>query len=144
MLLAGEHSERVDGAVFIASAAPFAEHVARVGTPFDARLERYEGWDKYNLHYWRENYRDFLEFFFGRVFTEPHSTKQIEDCVGWGLETSPDILALTSLGRQLGDDVERFEQLCRQVACPVLVIHGTDDAVRPLAAGEHLAASTGG
>ena len=24
-----------------------------------------------------------------RVFTEPHSTKQIEDAVGWGLETTP-------------------------------------------------------
>ena len=29
----------------------------------------------------------FLEFFFAQMFTEPHSTKQIEDCVGWGLET---------------------------------------------------------
>ena len=28
-----------------------------------------------------------------QVFTEPHSTKQIEDCVGWGLETTPETLA---------------------------------------------------
>ena len=32
-----------------------------------------------------EQYRDFLEFFFGQMFNEPHSTKQIEDAVGWGL-----------------------------------------------------------
>ena len=31
----------------------------------------------------------FLDFFFSEAFTEPHSTKQIEDAVGWGLETSP-------------------------------------------------------
>ena len=30
-------------------------------------------------------------------FTEPHSTKQIEDCVGWGLETTPETLADTRL-----------------------------------------------
>ena len=31
----------------------------------------------------------FLEFFFSKCFGEPHSTKQIEDCIGWALETSP-------------------------------------------------------
>ena len=89
VLLAAEHPERVAAAVFIAPAAPFAQHAARVSTPFDEQLVSYEGWAKYNRHYWLEDYRDFLEFFFGQVFTEPHSTKQIEDCVGWGLETTP-------------------------------------------------------
>ena len=53
MLLAAEHPERVAGAVFIAPGAPFAQHLARVGTPFDQPLERYDGWAKYNLHHWR-------------------------------------------------------------------------------------------
>ena len=30
------------------------------------------------------------------MFTEPHSTKQIEDCVGWALETDPETLADTT------------------------------------------------
>jgi hypothetical protein len=30
-----------------------------------------------------------------RMFTEPHSTKPIEDAVGWGLETTAETLALT-------------------------------------------------
>ena len=98
VLLAAEHPERVDGAVFIAPASPFGQHLARVRTPFDEPLESYEGWAKYNRHYWLEDYRDFLEFFFGQVFTEPHSTKQIEDCVGWGLETTGETLALTYRG----------------------------------------------
>ena len=43
----------------------------------------------------------FLEFFFSQVFTEPHSTKPIEDCVGWGLETTGETLALTHLAPEL-------------------------------------------
>jgi pimeloyl-ACP methyl ester carboxylesterase/predicted glycosyltransferase len=143
VLLAAEHPERVEGAVFIGAAAPFGQHLARVTTPFDEPLESYEGWAKYNRHYWLENYRDFLEFFFARVFTEPHSTKQIEDCVGWGLDTSPETLALTVEGRELHDR-EAFADLCRRISCPVLVIHGTDDAVRPAVVGEELADVTGG
>jgi pimeloyl-ACP methyl ester carboxylesterase/predicted glycosyltransferase len=142
-LLAAEHPDRVAGAVFIAPAAPFGMHLARVRTPFDEPLESYVGWEKYNRHYWLENYRDFLAFFFSQVFTEPHSTKQVEDCVGWGLETTPETLALTYLGRQLNDR-DKFADLCHRVACPVLVIHGTDDAVRPFVAGAEVAQEMGG
>ncbi len=142
-LVAAEHPDRVAGAVFIAGAAPFAQHAVRVTTPFDEPLESYEGWAKYNRHYWLENYRDFLEFFFGQVFTEPHSTKQIEDCVGWGLETTGETLALTDLGREL-HDAEEFRGLCRRIEWPVLVLHGTEDAVRPFEVGEELARVTGG
>jgi pimeloyl-ACP methyl ester carboxylesterase/predicted glycosyltransferase len=142
-LLAAEHPERVEGAAFIGPAAPFAQHLARTSQPFGEPQESYDGWGKYNRHYWLENYRDFLEFFFNKVFTEPHSTKQIEDCVGWGLETTPETLALTYLGRQLHDRDE-FARLCRRISCPVLVIHGTDDAVRPPVVGEELADVTGG
>jgi pimeloyl-ACP methyl ester carboxylesterase/predicted glycosyltransferase len=142
-LLAAEHPERVAGAVFIASAAPFGQHLARMQQPFDEPRESYEGWEKYNRHYWLEDYRGFLEFFFGQVFTEPHSTKQIEDCVGWGLETSPETLALTYTGRVLNDRDE-FTRMCERIACPVLVLHGTEDAIRPFAAGAHLAEVTGG
>jgi pimeloyl-ACP methyl ester carboxylesterase/predicted glycosyltransferase len=143
MLLAAEHPERVEGAVFIAPAAPFGMHRARVQTPFDEPLDSYEGWAKYNKHHWLEDYRDFLEFFFSQVFTEPHSTKQIEDCVGWGLETTGETLALTYEGRVLKDPDE-FAALCHRVSCPVLVIHGTDDAVRLVTTGEAVAKETGG
>jgi pimeloyl-ACP methyl ester carboxylesterase/predicted glycosyltransferase len=142
-LLAAEHPERVEGVAFIAAAAPFAQHAVRTTTPFDEPMESYEGWDKYNRHYWLEHYRDFLQFFFGQVFTEAHSTKQIEDCVGWGMETDGATLALTYLGREL-HDAEAFREICRRITCPVLVIHGSDDAVRPFIVGEELARVTGG
>jgi pimeloyl-ACP methyl ester carboxylesterase len=143
VLLAAEHPERVAGAAFIAPAAPFATHLARTTAPFDEPRDSYEGWDQYNRHFWLEHYRDFLEFFFGQVFTEPHSTKQFEDCVGWGLETDPETLARTYLGREL-NDADEFAALCGRIECPVLVLHGTDDAVRPIVAGERLARETGG
>ena len=34
-----------------------------------------EGWAKYNAAYWRRDYDGFLEFFFGQLLREPHSTK---------------------------------------------------------------------
>ena len=142
-VLAAEHAERVSAAVFIAPAAPFGQALARVTTPFNEPLESYEGWSKYNRHYWLNSYQDFLEFFFSKVFTEPHSTKQTEDCVGWGLDTTPETLALTVLGRKLNDPDE-FAALCRRIACPVVVIHGTEDEVRPFFVGEKMAEVTGG
>ena len=96
ILLAAQHPERVAGIVAIGPAAPFAQHTARVKHSFDEPLETTEGWAKWNRLYWLEHYREFLEFFFGEAFSEPHSTKQIEDCVGWGLDTTPETLALTS------------------------------------------------
>ena len=142
MLLAAERPERVTGVVAIAPAAPLAEHAARVAFSFDERLDTDAGWAKYNRFYWLEHYREFLEFFFGQVFTEPHSTKQIEDCVGWALETTPETLALTHGGRVQRRD--EFLALCDQVQCPVLVLHGDRDEIRPLAAGERMAEATGG
>ena len=74
-------------------------------------------------------YGGFLEFFFGQVFTEPHSTKQIEDCVGWGLETTPETLIAIQEAAQLRRGGRRGE-LARRVTCPVLVLHGTEDQIR--------------
>ncbi len=46
-----------------------------------------EHWAKYDASYRQGHPKDFLWFFFGRCFPEPHSTKQVEDCVGWWLDT---------------------------------------------------------
>ena len=51
-----------------------------------------EGWAKYNATSGGATGRGFAEWFSGDAFTEPHSTKQIEDAVGWGLETDPETL----------------------------------------------------
>ena len=64
-------------------------HPEREVHAFDDELDTEQGWAKYNSHFWARNYPEFLEFFFAQCLTEPHSTKQIEDCIGWALETVP-------------------------------------------------------
>jgi pimeloyl-ACP methyl ester carboxylesterase len=143
-VLAAEHSERVAGAVFIGPALWLGSpHPERAVHSFTEPLDTDEGWAKENVHYWARDYRGYLEFFFGRCFTEPHSTKQIEDCVGWALETTPETLADTKQALHRGDP-DTWRDVYGRIRCPVLVIHGTDDALRPHASGAALAEVTGG
>jgi len=143
LVLAAEHPERVESAVFVGPALPLAPgHPEREVYPFDEVLDTDEGWAKYNGDYWLRDHRGFLEFFFSQCFTEPHSTKQIEDCVGWGLETTPETLIAKEEAPYLDEETTRA--LCRRVRCPVLVVHGDEDAIRPHAAGAELAREAGG
>ena len=57
-----------------------------------------------------------------KMFTEPHSTKPIEDAVGWGLET--DARDARSPRVRRASTPEEARELARRVRCPVLVIHG--------------------
>jgi pimeloyl-ACP methyl ester carboxylesterase len=145
LLLADDHPERVLGLAFIAPAVrlvpdhPMRGRYARL---FDQELDTDEGWAKMNAPYWRRDFGGFLEFFFANAFTEPHSTKQLEDAVGWGLETDAETLIATAVADGLDEQATR--EIGGRIRCPVLVIHGVDDAIRPFAAGEELAAVTGG
>ena len=49
-----------------------------------------------NAVHWREDYPEFAEWFISRCFPEPHSTKAIEDGVGWALDTDPETLIATA------------------------------------------------
>jgi pimeloyl-ACP methyl ester carboxylesterase len=142
-ILAAEHPERVAGAVFMGSGLPLAPHHAeRTVYLFNERLDTDDGWAKYNQWYWLENYERFLEFFFSKFFSEPHSTKPFEDCVGWGLETTPETLVATRLAPAV--DEARARELCARIRCPVLVIHGDKDALQPIGRAVALAEATGG
>jgi pimeloyl-ACP methyl ester carboxylesterase/predicted glycosyltransferase len=145
IMLAAEHPERVRSLVCIGPAVPLAPgHAERaIVSAFEERLDTEEGWAKYNRHYWEHDYEGFLRFFFEQMFNEPHSTKQIEDCIGWALETDADTLADTTSALHLCR-LERFEDLCARVRCPTLVIHGDRDLIRPHAQGAALAEVTGG
>ena len=143
--LAAAHPERVDGIAFIAPALPLGSTMprGREADIFSERRDSYEGWEKWNRHYWLEHYEDFLEFFFSQAFTEPHSTKQREDAVGWGLETDAETLVATQLAQRFASE-DQVRELTDRITCPVLVIHGTDDAIRPHDVGAALAELTGG
>jgi pimeloyl-ACP methyl ester carboxylesterase/predicted glycosyltransferase len=144
LILAAEHPDRVLGAAFIGPSFPGG------GVPlqerwmydFEEEYETDEGWAKFNKHYWLRDYRGFVEFFMSRMFTEPHSTKQIEDTVGWALETTAETLISSVLGGSL--EAEEARSLAERVRCPVLVVHGENDAIVSVTRGTAMAEQTGG
>jgi pimeloyl-ACP methyl ester carboxylesterase/predicted glycosyltransferase len=143
MQCAADHADRVDGVVAICPAVPLSPPLPeRMSHPFDGPPGDTEGWAKYNSWYWQHDYRGFLEFFFGKMFEEPHSTKQIEDCIGWGLETTPAVLIDATQGMDSGG--ETFESVCARVTAPVLAVQGDEDRIRNPAGAAALAALTGG
>jgi len=99
-------------------------------------------WAKWNRQYWLDHYEDFTTFFFGQVFSEPRSTKGIEDSVGWASETTPEVL-LAEAGAAPPTRAH-IEDWCGRLRCPVLHVHGSDDRVVALRISEELAELTGG
>ena len=95
-------------------------------------------WAKYNLEYWRKHHEDFLWFFFGQAFNEPHSTKPIEDAVAWGLETTGEVLVAHHSPGAYPDEAT-VRHWCGQVSAPALVMHGDIDQISPFARGRLLA-----
>ena len=147
-MLAARYPDRVLGAVMAGSSSPLGELLPeRTVHSFDDPLEIEEGWAKSNRHYWRKDYRGFLEFFYSKVFTEPHSTKQIEDGISWGLETTPEVLIATHDSHDFSERLKerRDEALAfyRSIRCPLLIIHGDQDAVVSYTRGVAIAEATG-
>jgi pimeloyl-ACP methyl ester carboxylesterase/predicted glycosyltransferase len=142
LLLAAEHPERVEAAVFVGPAYPGGGEPldARTGYEWEDELDTDEGWAKYNKHYWLRDYEGFVRFFMSQMFTERHSTKPIEDAVGWALETTGETLVLTYGGLE----PDEARELAGRVTCPVLVIHGDQDAIASATRGIGLAEHTRG
>jgi pimeloyl-ACP methyl ester carboxylesterase/predicted glycosyltransferase len=143
-VLAADHPERVDAMVCIAPAVALAAgHPERSVYSFEDPLDTEEEWAKFNRHYWCRDFPAFLEWFMAKSVNEPHSTKQIEDAVGWALASSPESLVDANRGMDIprGED---FRTVCARVRCPTLIIHGDRDLIRPLRQGAALAEATGG
>ena len=143
--IALDQPERIHGVVCIGPATGLIPATdERTRWAWNERHETTDGWASYNRHRWLEGgYESFLQYFFEKMFCEPHSTKQIEDGVGWGRQIAPERLV----------DTEAARQACRSPAlgrklpglqCPVLVVHGDQDHIRPHDEGVRLAELTGG
>jgi len=131
-VLAAHHSERVKAAILVGT-------VASIGPPnfsylsnqhFDAKQERFEGWNRFNREYWMTNYPDFAEHFIRHVHTEPHSTRQIEDGIEWAGDTTGPVLAKTVEARTIPPAFDVSEAMYRKIRCPVLIIHGDSDPLQ--------------
>jgi pimeloyl-ACP methyl ester carboxylesterase/predicted glycosyltransferase len=143
-LLAALHPDRVLGLACVNPLVPLAPPLPGRRHSFTERLDTTQGWAKFNQHFWRAHYPEFARFFVEQAFTEPHSSKPIEDAVGWALETDPETLILTVTATSPLQDAAHFRALCQQIACPTVVLVGGDDAVTAPAQGQALAAVTGG
>jgi pimeloyl-ACP methyl ester carboxylesterase/predicted glycosyltransferase len=142
LLLCVDNPDRIRGAVFMAPALPLTPPIpARTGHSFDAELPEYEGWAKANRHYWERDYRGYVDFFMAESFSEPHSTKQIEDAVGWAMESEPATLAHTIDAPGLGES--EIHDLLARISCPLLVTQGDADRLVPADRSAAFAAATG-
>ena len=145
-----EFPDRVAGVISMAPTIPHLTAPAPGRTPapgeddpFRAVRTEYHGWQKFNAHYWRAAWPEFLRFFIGQAAAESHSSKVIEDAIGWGLETDPDVAVIAEEAPPDGADRAEVEALISRVRCPMLVIHGDRDNVIPVQRGRRLAELTG-
>jgi pimeloyl-ACP methyl ester carboxylesterase len=144
------HPDRITGAVFVAPSLHWEDEVA---SPLVRRFEEPVvtdvGWGRYNAQYWRRDLRGFAEFYFGEVFAEPHSTKLIDDAVGWMLASDPETLIAVERAPRLactaGGPISEPDaaELANLVRCPSLVVHGDDDRVIGVGASAFLADALG-
>ena len=143
-VLAAYHPERVKAAVLVGTSASIGpNHPDTTIENFLVKRESDDGWAKFNRDYWRESYPDFAAFFVRNIFSEPHSTKQIEDAVGWACETTGEVLARTVEARPIMPAFDISEAMYRRIRCPVLMIHGDDDQIQPYARAQAVASVTG-
>lgn len=143
VVFAAQHPERVLGLAFVCPAAPMGDPGRSKYVRFEEQLADDDGWAKENIHFWRRDFRAYLEHFFGQAFFEPHSTKQIDDGVAWGLDTDPETLAATKRS-PTSVDLETFTQMCAAIRAPALVIQGTEDRICDVTQGAGLAAAIPG
>ncbi len=142
---------RVLGTAFLGPAFPYTP--SHLKLLFDSRLRSrfdllppmpaYRWWGRVHPEHWRRDYPEFAEWFVSRCFSEPHSSKGIEDCLGWALETDPETLIATVTGRTINDRAT-LRDLARGLEGPVLVVSGSRDKITPPRDARALARLAGG
>jgi pimeloyl-ACP methyl ester carboxylesterase/predicted glycosyltransferase len=142
-LLAAYHPDRVKAVILAGTAALVGPGYSYMSPQhFLSKQDNFDGWNKYNRDYWLINYPDFAEHFVSNIFSEPHSTKQIEDGIEWAGDTTGAVLAKTVEARMIPPSVDIGEAMYRRVRCPTLIIHGDDDQIQPIARAKIVAELT--
>jgi predicted glycosyltransferase len=135
LVCAALHPDRVQGVVAVAPSVkdrtpPLdlrAESIAR----FHDELPAYDGWFRSNRHYWQTDWPDYVRFFFEQMCCEPHSSKVLEDVIGYANQTTAEVMLAGKDAQSYPDTVEEAEELLRSISCPVLVVSGTEDRCQP-------------
>jgi len=141
--VAADHPDRVDAVVSTCGWSPIVPPYPHRAAAYAADPpEQPEGWQKYNAAYWVRNYADFANFFFGKVHSEPHSTKQHEDAVSWALEGDGEMLKMTQDARD--GTIAINEAMYARVRSPSMIVYGDSDEVTPPETSICIARLTGG
>ncbi len=156
-----EHPERSRAIILIGAGIGVRDRPP--GTPDVAADDDFEkprhadhddGWGRYNARFWRRDWPGFADWFVGtRIFSEPHSSKPVEDGIAWALGTDPETIIATRRAPYLRRPADwpvppstegRGIAFLRRVRCPALVIHGTTDRIIPFETAPRIAAEVGG
>ena len=113
-------SRGADAALWLA-----LEHPARVERLVLIGPAVGQGFSEERVALIRSDYEAFIAGFFAACFSEPHSTKPIEDTTAWARETTPEVLAAGAAEL----DSQLIPPRLGELACPTLVVHGSDDRI---------------
>jgi pimeloyl-ACP methyl ester carboxylesterase/predicted glycosyltransferase len=146
LLAAALHPDRVLGVVSIATWLPFVPVAGRPrpAAGFAGALHTEPEWTDEHWRYWHDDWRGYADFFFGEVLSEPHSSKQREDCVGWATDSGLVAVRSCEDGPLTPSCQQETEAILSRVHCPVLAVHGRADRIEPADLGARTAELTGG
>jgi pimeloyl-ACP methyl ester carboxylesterase/predicted glycosyltransferase len=143
-VLAAHHPGRVKAAILGGTAASIGpDHPYLTLRQFWTKRDQFEGWDKFNREHWLSSYPDFADHFVRNIFSDIHSTRQIEEALGWASETTGAVLAKTVEARSIRPDFDINEAMYRSISCPVLMVHGDHDRIQPYERAKVVAEATG-
>jgi pimeloyl-ACP methyl ester carboxylesterase/predicted glycosyltransferase len=144
-VLAAHHPDRVKAAILVGTVTSIgpANYAHLTNKHFEAKQQQFEGWNKFNRAHWLADYPDFAEHFVRNIHSEPHSTKQIEDGIGWAADTAGPVLVKTVDARTIRPHFDTSEAMYRKIGCPLLIIHGDDDRIQLHARAKAVAEITG-
>lgn len=138
-ILAAYYPERVQAVITVGTDSPLVprfEHDSEEN--YNSVVKNPKGWEKYNRNYWQTDFPDFRRFFSNQLFVEQHSTKQIEDVNRWATTMTGEILAAT-MAAPYASQYALDEDAYRRISRPMLVVHGRNDPIAPVAAPEKVA-----
>ncbi len=140
VLVTTRRPDLVERLVMIAPALNVEVEDDTADDDFLVERDRYEGWELYSAPSWRTDYRRFLEWFMAEVFTEPGSRATIDELVAIALDADPEMLIRQEAEQDWNDAVPHLAE----IACPTLIIHGSDDRTADPAIAVDLAAAISG
>lgn len=116
--LAVDHPDRVQGLALLAPDL-FAEREFADAwrAPPD---ETHAGFGAFNPHLMRTDWPRFLDEWSRVMFPHPHSSRQIEDLIAYGLETDGDTFIASTIGNRYPPR-DKVLELARRLQCPCAV-----------------------